>query len=226
MTRPDGYTGDVTPGGPPDVHELPGLRITKLSVGDFDNNVYLLRCARTGDTVLVDAATDAERILSFVGDGRLTTVVQTHGHWDHVRAINDVVAATGARLVCHRYELPLMPEGSAPDPVDDGARIPVGANSVRGIHLCGHTPGGLALLYDADGALADSPHLISGDSLFPGGPGNTEKDPARFARLMDDLEAKVFGPLPDATWIYPGHGKDTTLGAERPSIPEWRTRGW
>lgn len=65
-----------------------------------------------------------------------------------------------------------------------------------------------------------------GDSLFPGGPGNTEDDPVRFGSLLDDLERKVFGPLPDATWVYPGHGADTTLGAERPSLPVWRDRGW
>ncbi len=221
-----GYTGDVVAGGPPDVRELPGLRVTKLAVGDFDNNIYLLRCTETAETVLVDGAVDADRILSFLDGGRLTTVVQTHGHWDHTRAINDVLAATGARLVCHEDEVPMMPEGASPEPVSDGVRIAVGATSVRGIHLCGHTPGGLALLYDAEGALGDSPHLFAGDCLFPGGPGNTEKDSARFTRLMDDLESKVFGALPDATWVYPGHGKDTTLGAERPSIPEWRARGW
>ena len=82
--------------------------------------------------------------------------------------------------------------------------------------------GSLALLFEGD----EHPHLFSGDSLFPGGPGNTEKDPQRFGQLLDDLEAKVFGPLPDETWVYPGHGKDTTLGAERPSLPEWRARGW
>ena len=94
---------------------------------------------------------------------------------------------------------------------------------MRVIHIEGHTPGSIALLYEGD---AERPHLFSGDSLFPGGAGNTEKDAERFGRLMDDLERKVFGPLPDQTWVYPGHGKDTTLGAERPSLPEWRARGW
>jgi len=94
------------------------------------------------------------------------------------------------------------------------------------IHLRGHTPGSIALLYDAGGALASEPHLFTGDSLFPGGPGNTQGDPARFGQLMDDLEARVFGELPDGTWVYPGHGKDTTLGAERPHLTEWRARGW
>jgi glyoxylase-like metal-dependent hydrolase (beta-lactamase superfamily II) len=104
--------------------------------------------------------------------------------------------------------------------------VVVGGTSVSVIHLRGHTPGSIALCYDADGALADSPHLFTGDSLFPGGPGNTEGDPRRFGQLMDDLEERVFGTLPDGTWVYPGHGKDTTLGAERPHLAEWRERGW
>jgi glyoxylase-like metal-dependent hydrolase (beta-lactamase superfamily II) len=104
--------------------------------------------------------------------------------------------------------------------------VVVGAASVSVIHLRGHTPGSIALCYDADGALATSPHLFTGDSLFPGGPGNTEHDPERFGQLMDDLEERVFGVLPDGTWVYPGHGKDTTLGAERPHLAEWRERGW
>ena len=221
-----GYTGDVVPGGPTDVRDLPGLRVTKLSVGTFDNNVYLLRCAVTGDTVLVDGAAEPERILAELAPDRLTAIVQTHGHWDHIQAIAALREATGAPLRCHAADVPMMPPGEDVDPIADGELVPVGATSIRAIHLEGHTPGGLAFVYDAGGELAASPHLFSGDSLFPGGPGNTEKDPARFTRLMDDLEARVFGPLPDETWVYPGHGKDTTLGAERPSIPEWRARGW
>jgi glyoxylase-like metal-dependent hydrolase (beta-lactamase superfamily II) len=106
--------------------------------------------------------------------------------------------------------------------VDDGDVVQVGACSLTVISLEGHTPGSVALLFEGD----ERPHLFSGDSLFPGGPGNTEKDPDRFGRLMDDLEGKVFGPLPDETWVYPGHGQDTTVGAERPAVPEWRARGW
>ncbi len=216
------YTGEVTVGGPADVRELPGLMITKVATPPFENNCYLLRCTATGETLLVDAAGDAPRLLELVGDGTLCTVVETHGHWDHVQALADVVRATDAKVVAH--------EGDAaelPSPVDrlvtDGDEVTVGEVTLKVIHLKGHTPGSLALLYDADPA---APHLWSGDSLFPGGPGNTEKDPQRFSWLMDDLEAKVFDRLPDATWVYPGHGKDTTLGAERPSLPSWRERGW
>ena len=216
------YTGEVTVGGDPDVRELPGLRMTKVATPPFTNNCYLLRCTSTGDTLLVDAAGDAPRLLSLVGDGRLVGVVQTHNHWDHVGALAEVVAATGAPVLAHTDDAAGLPV-PADRLVADGDRVPVGAAEVTVISLVGHTPGSIALLFQGD---PERPHLWSGDSLFPGGPGNTDKDPARFTSLLDDLEAKVFGPLPDHSWVYPGHGSDTTLGAERPSLPGWRTRGW
>ncbi|HVE74327.1 MAG TPA: MBL fold metallo-hydrolase, partial [Mycobacteriales bacterium] len=105
----------------------------------------------------------------------------------------------------------------------EGDEVLIGTCALRVIYLGGHTPGSLALLYNGDPA---APHLFVGDALFPGGPGNTDSDPLRFGQLMDNLESKVFGLLPDETWVYPGHGKDTTLGAERPALGEWRKRGW
>lgn len=219
------YTGDVTQGGPADVRQVPGLRITKVCTPPFTNNCYLLRCRATGETLLVDAAGDAPRLLELVDaahGGRLVGVVQTHGHWDHVQALAEVTQATGAPVICHRGDagdLPVSPDRL----VDDGDLVRVGEAALEVIHLLGHTPGSIALLYKDD---PERPHLFTGDSLFPGGVGNTDKDPARFAALIDDVERKVFGPLPDQTWVYPGHGADTTLGAERPALPEWRARGW
>jgi glyoxylase-like metal-dependent hydrolase (beta-lactamase superfamily II) len=216
------YTGEVAVGGPADVRELPGLKITKVATPPFENNCYLLRCTATGETLLVDAAGDAPRLLELVGDGTLTTVVETHGHWDHVQALEEVVKATDAKVVAHPDDVKDMPT-----PVDalvsDGDTVTFGKITLKVIHIVGHTPGSIGLLYDAD---PDAPHLWMGDCLFPGGPGNTDKDPKRFGSLMDDLESKVFDRLPDSTWVYPGHGKDTTLGAERPSVAEWRARGW
>jgi glyoxylase-like metal-dependent hydrolase (beta-lactamase superfamily II) len=217
------YTGDVAVGGPPDVRELPGLRLTKVAVGPYDNNVYLLRCAATGRTVLVDGANEADRVLALLGGDPLDAVVQTHGHFDHVQALAEISAATGARVLCHEGDAGMMPDGVAPSFVADGDVVAVGETSLRAIHLDGHTPGGLALLYEGD---PERPHLITGDSLFPGGVGNTQQDPERFARLLGDVETKLFDRLPDETWVYPGHGRDTTLGAERPALPEWRARGW
>jgi glyoxylase-like metal-dependent hydrolase (beta-lactamase superfamily II) len=221
------YTGDVSPADPIQTRELPGLTITKLLVGGSGNNAYLLRCSRTGEAVLIDAAADAPALLREIerSGGDLTHVITTHQHGDHWGALEAVVGMTQAAAVAHGEDA-----GALPLPVDelvsDGDRVAVGATSVEVIHLAGHTPGGIALLYDAEGELAESPHLFTGDSLFPGGVGNTWKDPARFTQLIGDVETKVFARLPDATWVYPGHGGDTTLGAERPHLGEWRDRGW
>lgn len=215
------YRGEVSPGGAPDVRELPGLTITKLSVGPMDNNAYLLRCARTGEQLLIDAANEAPRLREVIGDAGLSTVVTTHQHMDHWVALEEVVATTGARSLVHRDDADGLPLPS--ESLDDGDRVSFGGCELEVIHIVGHTPGSIALLYrDPEG----TPHLWTGDSLFPGGVGNTDQDPVRFASLIDDVEQKLFGQLPDETWFYPGHGKDSTLGAERPSVAEWRARGW
>jgi glyoxylase-like metal-dependent hydrolase (beta-lactamase superfamily II) len=215
------YHGQVRPGGPPDVRELAELMITKVSVGEMDNNAYLLRCRRTDEQVLVDAASDPDRLLRLVGHGGLTKVVTTHRHADHWQALGAVVDATGAETVAGVDDVEGIPVPTRVA-VSSGDRIPVGMCELEVISLVGHTPGSLALLYDDP---SGTPHLFTGDSLFPGGPGRTTS-PQAFTSLMDDLEAEVFERLPDETWVYPGHGDDTTLGAERPHLGEWRERGW
>jgi glyoxylase-like metal-dependent hydrolase (beta-lactamase superfamily II) len=214
------YRGKVRPGGPPDVRELANLTITKLSVGEMDNNAYLLRCQRTDEQVLIDAANEPERLLAAIGDG-LARVVTTHRHGDHWQGLAAVVDATGAETVAGADDAAEIPVPTA-RAVRHGDRVPVGDCQLEVIHLIGHTPGSIALLYDDP---AGTPHLFTGDSLFPGGPGRTTT-PEEFNRLMSDLQAKVFDRLPDETWFYPGHGDDSTLGAERGSIPEWLERGW
>jgi glyoxylase-like metal-dependent hydrolase (beta-lactamase superfamily II) len=214
------YTGDVTRGGAPAVRDLGGLTVTKVSVGPGDNNAYLLRCRNDGSQVLIDAANDASTLIDLAGPAGLTTVVTTHRHPDHWQALAEVVSATGAASVAHTLDAPKIPVVTTT--VTEGDTIAVGDCALEVIHLVGHTPGSIALLYQDPAGMA---HLWTGDSLFPGGPGRTT-NPTDFGTLMDDLEAKVFGRLPDETWFYPGHGKDSTLGAERPAIPEWRARGW
>jgi glyoxylase-like metal-dependent hydrolase (beta-lactamase superfamily II) len=214
------YTGEVTVGGPVDVRELPGLTITKIATNPFNNNCYLLRDTESGQTLLIDAAGDAERLLEALGDGTLVGIVETHGHWDHQQALVDVVKATGAPVLATEADA-----ADLPLPVDrvlsDGDVVRVGPHELTAITLVGHTPGSVALHYPAEGG-----HLFTGDSLFPGGVGNTEKDEQRFTSLLNDVESKLFGAFPDSTWVYPGHGSDTTLGAERPAVAEWRERGW
>jgi glyoxylase-like metal-dependent hydrolase (beta-lactamase superfamily II) len=151
--------------------------------------------------------------------------VTPHRHADHWQALEAVVKATGAETVAHVEDAPDLPLAPS-ELVSHGDTITVGDARLSVIHLRGHTPGSIALCYDAGGALADQPHLFTGDSLFPGGPGNTDNDPVRFSSLITDLEDRIFAELPDGTWVYPGHGADTTIGAERPHVPEWRARGW
>jgi glyoxylase-like metal-dependent hydrolase (beta-lactamase superfamily II) len=219
------YSGHVDPGGPPSTRTAGELTVTKVSVGPMDNNAYLLICSETRDALLIDAANDVDRLLDLLAAQspavRLSAVVTTHRHADHWQALSGIVAATGAPVLAGSAdadELPVPVDGR----LDHGDRISVGSASLAVIALRGHTPGSIAIRYDEPtGAV----HLFTGDSLFPGGPGRTTS-PADFSSLMDDLEERVFGELPDATWIYPGHGDDTTLGAERPHLAEWRARGW
>ncbi|MBB6416853.1 MBL fold metallo-hydrolase [Streptomyces sp. AK010] len=215
------YSGEVTVGGPADVHELKDLMITKIAVGPMNNNAYLLRCRATDEQLLIDAANEAETLLGMIGGDGIASVVTTHRHGDHWQALAEVVAATGARTYAGREDAEGIPVRTDV-PVDDGDTIRVGRVELTARHLVGHTPGSIALVYDDPHG---HPHVFTGDCLFPGGPGRTTQ-PEEFNSLMDGLEAKVFGVLPDETWVYPGHGNDTTLGTERPHLAQWRARGW
>jgi glyoxylase-like metal-dependent hydrolase (beta-lactamase superfamily II) len=215
------YTGDVEVGGPADVRELPGLTISKLAVSEMANNAYLLRDPDTGEALLIDAAAEPEALRALIGDADVRTVVTTHGHWDHHRALPEVVEATGAVTVAHPADAGDLPV-PVQRPVDHGDTVRVGGQTLEVVHLRGHTPGSIALVWR--GPEGAGTHVFTGDSLFPGGPGRVTL-PEHFRSLMTDLEQRIF-TLPDSTWIYPGHGRDTTLGAERPSLPEWWARGW
>ncbi|MFF5359010.1 MBL fold metallo-hydrolase [Streptomyces scabiei] len=214
------YSGAVKVGGPADVHELRDLMISKVAVGPMDNNAYLLRCRATDEQLLIDAANDAGTLLTLIGDDGIASVVTTHQHGDHWQALAEVVAATGARTYAGRDDAEGIPVATDV-PVGDGDTLRVGHVELTARHLVGHTPGSIALVYDDPHG---HPHVFTGDCLFPGGPGRTTR-PEDFQSLMSGLEEKVFS-LPDEAWIYPGHGNDSTLGAERPHIQEWWARGW
>ena len=215
------YSGAVRVGGPVDVRELTRLVVSKVAVGPMDNNAYLLRCRDTGEQLLVDAADEPERLLTVVGDAGLATVVTTHRHRDHWQALSAVAGQTRARCLAGRADADHLPVG-VDRALEDGDEVHVGACALAVVHLVGHTPGSVALVYDdPDG----HPHAFTGDSLFPGGVGKT-RSPVDFRTLIDDVEHKLFDRLPDDTWVYPGHGRDTTLGSERPQLTAWRARGW
>lgn len=220
------YTGDVTPGGPAAVRELAGLTVTKLAVDPkMANNCYLLRCTETGAQLLIDAADDAPALLELTG-GEIDTVVTTHQHWDHHRALAEIAAVTRPMVVAGRPDAEAITEQTGvavSRRVGDGDTVKVGAIELEVIAIAGHTPGSICLLHRTP---EGETHLWTGDSLFPGGVGATFGDADAFATLIDQVETKIFGALPDETWFYPGHGGDSTLGAERPHLAEWRARGW
>lgn len=214
------YDGRVSVGGPAQTRELAALTVTKVAVGPMDNNAYLLRCRASGARLLIDAAAEAPRLLRLTGPA-LDQVVTTHRHRDHWQALAEVVARTGART-CAGHDDAEGIDVPTDAPLGDGDVVKVGQVQLSVLTLVGHTPGSVALLYDDP---IGPPHLFTGDSLFPGGVGKTGS-PESFASLLGDVERKIFDPLPDSTWIYPGHGADTTVGTERAHLPEWWARGW
>ena len=219
----DSYTGNVKVGGDPDVRRLPGLTIAKLAVGPMDNNAYLLRCTQTDEGLLIDAANEAERLrelVRFEGPA-VSAILTTHGHPDHWQALAQMVTDADAATYSGEPDDEDLPV-AVDEVLQHGDAITVGDATLEIIGLRGHTPGSIAVLYrDPSGA----PHLFTGDSLFPGGVGRTTSR-EDFTSLIDDVEQRLFGQLPDETWFYPGHGADSTLGAERPKLTEWRERGW
>ena len=219
------YRSDVGPGDPPGTRDLGVARLTKLSVSEMHNNVYLLTDSASGESLLVDAADDWPTIAAMVraDGGTVRQIATTHRHWDHTRALPAAVEATGARTLAGADDADDLPV-PVDHPLHDGDTIMVGDLPVDVIAVGGHTPGSIALaVTDASGVR----HLLTGDSLFPGGVGATDHyDYQSFPQLIDDVQERIFGRYDDSSVVYPGHGADTTLGAERDSLPTWRERGW
>lgn len=195
-------------------YEGDDLILRKVEVGNMENNVYVLECPETHEGILVDGCFEADTIIRTADGVKVVAIVQTHGHFDHVQALAELRERLDVPVLAH-------PADDYPVTVDreltEGDAITFGKRTARVIHTPGHTPGGICLLVGR--------HLISGDTLFPGGPGNTRGDADAFAQIVDSIETKLFD-LPDETVVYPGHGKDTTIGAERAHLDEWKERGW
>jgi glyoxylase-like metal-dependent hydrolase (beta-lactamase superfamily II) len=190
--------------------------IHKVVVGPYDNNVFVLRCKQTGESVLIDAANEHEKLLELCKALDVRQVLETHGHWDHIQAV-PAVRDAGYRVAVTADDAAMLP--SYDDILEDESVIEVGRLRLHTILTPGHTPG--SMCFKLDGA----PILFSGDTLFPGGPGNTEGDPKRFATIIEQVDRKLF-TLPPDTIVMPGHGLDTTVGEERPHLDEWIERGW
>lgn len=218
------YTGHVEPHTAAR-RTLPGASIIKTSVGPMDNNTYLVTCSSTGETLLIDAANDAERLKELIRDyaPAVSLIVTSHQHFDHWQALAAVAEATGAPTAAHALDADPLPVH--PDRIlAGGDTITVGELVFDVIHLRGHTPGSVALALGGE-ATGGVTQLFTGDCLFPGGVGKTWQ-PGDFEQLLDDVNRRVFDVYDDSTVVYPGHGDDTTLGAERPHLGEWRERGW
>ena len=215
------YSGHASVGGPALNRELSTVVIHKLAVGPMDNNVYLLRCTATGEQLLIDAAAEGNRILNLVGGDTLCGVVTTHRHHDHWSALADVTRATHAPTYAHDADADAI-DVPTRHRLRDEESITVGDVILGVIHLVGHTPGSLVLTFnDPHGHT----HLFTVDCLFPGGVGRTWS-PEDFETLYRGVVEKIFDRYDDDTWVYPGHGDDTTLGRERPSLDNWWKRGW
>ncbi|BBZ76343.1 hypothetical protein MANY_16800 [Mycolicibacterium anyangense] len=220
----DTYTGHVEPQASAR-RTLPGATIIKTSVGPMDNNAYLVTCSSTGQSLLIDAANDPQLLVELVGEHapKLALILTSHQHFDHWQALAAVAEATGAPTAAHQLDaepLPVTPDRL----LAGGDTIDVGDLTFDVIHLRGHTPGSVALALRPSGERTAT-HLFTGDCLFPGGVGKTW-EPGAFEELLSDVSSRLFDVYGDDTVVYPGHGDDTTLGAERPHLQDWRERGW
>jgi glyoxylase-like metal-dependent hydrolase (beta-lactamase superfamily II) len=192
------------------------FRLTTFSVGPYDNNVYILSDPGSKAALLIDAANEAPRIIRELEGLRVSHILTTHGHPDHVQALEPVRQETKARFTCHEGDAAMMP--ITPDlQAQDGDRFRFGEYELRTLHTPGHTPGSLCFVIDD--------HLFTGDTLFPGGPGNTKGPGASFPTIIASIRDKLL-TLPDDTRVLPGHGKGTTVGTERPQLNTWIQRGW
>jgi len=191
--------------------------VYRFVVGPVDNNVYVVRCRRTGEATLIDAANEHDRLLRVARSLGVTSVLETHGHWDHIGAVAEVRDA-GIDVWVRAEDAHLLP--SYDHLLDDDVEHVVGHLRLRTLHTPGHTPGSLCF------SLVDTPLLFSGDTLFPGGPGATHFEGGSFPTIMTSIEERLFRPLADDVIVWPGHGAATTIGTERPHFDEWVARGW
>ncbi len=193
------------------------VAVHKVVVGPMDNNVFVIRCRRTGDAVLLDAANEHEQLLELADSLGVRRVLETHGHWDHIQAVPEMRDA-GYSVAVTAEDAAMLP--SYDEIIGDDEIIEVGDLRLRTIHTPGHTPGSVCFRIEG------KPILFSGDTLFPGGPGTTQLEGGDFPTIIESIERRLLSKLPSDTIVLPGHGDDTTIGDESPQLQEWVDRGW
>jgi glyoxylase-like metal-dependent hydrolase (beta-lactamase superfamily II) len=198
------------------IWDATGIEVHEIVVGPVDNNVYVLRCTETGDAVLLDAANEHERLLELCQRLGVTRVLETHGHWDHIQAVPELRDA-GYSVGVTAADAAMLP--SYDEVIEDQSVVDVGRLRLHTIATPGHTPGSMCFLVEGH------PVLFSGDTLFPGGPGNTTFEGGDFPTIIESVDRRLF-TLPPDTLVLPGHGANTTIGTERPHLQEWIDRGW
>ena len=194
------------------------LEVHRVVVGPYENNVFVLRCRETGDAVLIDAANEHELLLELCQTLGVKRVLETHGHWDHIQAV-PAMREAGYEVAVTRLDAPRLAEVGYDVFLDDAEIIEVGKLRLHAIHNPGHTPGSIS--FKVEGA----PLLFTGDTLFPGGPGNTKFEDGDFPTIIESIDNRLM-VFPADTIILPGHGVDSTIGNERPHLQEWVERGW
>ena len=193
------------------------VEVHRVVVGPVENNVYIVRCRETGDSLLIDAANEHDLLLELCEDLHVRQVVETHGHWDHIQAV-EAVRDAGIDVAVTQADAGMLP--SYDQILEDESVVTVGRLRVATIATPGHTPGSMCF------AVEGTPLLFSGDTLFPGGPGNTSFEDADFGTIITSIEGRLFGAFAPDTLVLPGHGASTTIGAESPHLSEWVERGW
>src|SRR3954469_15178858 len=189
----------------------PRAEVHKLVVGPMDNNVFVVRCKETGDAVLIDAANEHEKLLELCQRLNVRKVIETHGHWDHIQAV-PAVREAGYEVGVTAADAAMLP--SYDFVIEDDSVIEVGRLRLHTVHTPGHTPS--SMCFELEG----SPVLLTGDTLFPGGPGNT-KFGGDFPTIITSIDERIFSKFDADTIVMPGHGDSTTIGNERPHLQEW-----
>ena len=194
------------------------LEVHKVVVGPYENNVFVLRCKATGEGVLIDAANEHELLLELCEQLGVKRVLETHGNWDHIQAI-PAMREAGYEVAVTRADAPRLVDVGYDVFLDDKEVVEIGRMRLHVIHNPGHTEGSISF------QVANTPLLFTGDTLFPGGPGNATFEGGDFTTIIESVEQKLF-VFPDDTIVLPGHGTNTTIGTERPHLQEWVDRGW